>query len=226
MLGEVVSVDEATGDGVILGQDQQTYAFVASACRGRLRAGQPVEFAGRRNGVAEEIFKTTNLRHYGVAPPKAEEGPRPPDTPIDWANLFWSPQGRLRRSHYWAGLVLMTIASALLGLLPVVGAFTGVLFIWPSIVLQTKRLHDMGRTGWLQLAPYGVMLVVGFVIAAVMGGQFGLGAGGAATIGGAIMGLIGLGYAIWVGATDSQPSRNQFGESPKATPDRTAEAFA
>lgn len=65
--------------------------------------------------------------------------------------------GRARRSEYWyfsLFSLLTSIAICILSLsLPKVGVILNVVFslgiILPSLAVQTRRLHDVGKSGWL-----------------------------------------------------------------------------
>jgi uncharacterized membrane protein YhaH (DUF805 family) len=102
-----------------------------------------------------------------------------------------------------------------------------------SVCLFAKRLHDMGRSGWLQLAPYviGVLaFIIGFALfgsalvsAAMAMRNAAPGPGGLAvllgSLGGFLMvlgvaGLVNLIFLIWVGATPGQVGENIYGPDP------------
>lgn len=51
------------------------------------------------------------------------------------------------------------ILSAILGLIPVVGGIFGLIIIIPGIAVAVRRLHDLNKSGWWLLAPYGIMLI-------------------------------------------------------------------
>jgi uncharacterized membrane protein YhaH (DUF805 family) len=148
---------------------------------------------------------------------------------FDWKHLFFSFEGRIRRSHFWIGWLVCLGAGVVAGWLPLIGAIIGILLIWPNLAITVKRLHDMGHTGWLAAIPYAVG-IVGSIIAlsmmgvsafmnasalenedpaaimALMGPAFGLFA---------LIFLVGIGFLLWIGLTDSQRGDNRFGPSPK-----------
>ncbi len=73
-----------------------------------------------------------------------------------WNTLFVQPSGRTSRGHFLAALVPLALAVlwyAYKG--PAIDyASWGVLvLLYPAVVLHVRRLHDMGRTGWLMLFP-------------------------------------------------------------------------
>jgi uncharacterized membrane protein YhaH (DUF805 family) len=237
MRGEVISVDGISGDGLISGDDGQRYSFLASASRSAVRAGDKVDFVPG-DGVATDIMRLGGDPAYsglGSMPPRSSAS-----SGIDWGRLFWSAEGRIRRSHFWAAWGIIFAVNLLLGWIPLIGFLIGLVLIWPSIAIQTKRLHDMGKTGWLQLAPIGVWIVAIIIGASAMGfaaigNPGGIEDGDPAAVF-AMMGpmvlavivamLAGLGYLIWSGAAEGQPGRNQYGTNPKNPVDDTADTFA
>ena len=79
-------------------------------------------------------------------------------------NLF-SFKGRIRRSDYWIGMVvifvgMVALASVLAGLWKVdladpydlrasaIQAGVVLLFMWPNLAVSVKRLHDRDQSGW------------------------------------------------------------------------------
>lgn len=151
---------------------------------------------------------------------------------IDWTGLLFSPQGRISRRQFWIGFALWFIASALAWRLP---AFSGPVaayaLLWVWVCLNVKRLHDMGRSGWLITGPF-IIGMVGFVTSALLlfGGLVaGLGAfnypalgqvalsslGGAAALA-VIADLAWLIFLAWVGLSDGDEAVNLYGPPPGA----------
>lgn len=83
--------------------------------------------------------------------------------------FLFSPYGRISRKTYWLNWMLpylgVSIVAAILDFAmfpvnpetgeppPVFQAITGLILLWPSLAVTTKRLHDRGMTGWWQAAP-------------------------------------------------------------------------
>lgn len=238
MHGEVISVDETTGDGLIAGDEGARYAFAASACRGRLSVGQKVEFSAR-DGVAAEVFKLSAARHrLGLAPPPELASTQALDTPLGpvanggWGQLLWSADGRIGRTDFWKAWGVLLAAGLLLGWIPVVGTLVRFAILWPNVAIQTKRLHDIGRTGWLQLLPYAAWILiipVSFLVMGVMTNDasasvFDLLAAAAVPFGLAL--LSNLAFFIWIGSVEGQAGSNRFGPDPRNPIEQTAETFA
>lgn len=149
---------------------------------------------------------------------------------IDWTNLLFSPTGRIGRRQFWIGFTIWVLASWIAWLLP---RFTGPVvaygFLWVWVCLNVKRLHDLGKSGWLVTAPF-VIGVVGFVTSALLlfGGLVAgigafnypaLGAAALSSLGGAaalavIANAAWLCFLAWVGFSDGQDEVNIYGPPP------------
>ena len=134
---------------------------------------------------------------------------------MDFMHLFLSFEGRIRRSHFWIGVVLLSIvqwavwAFTISGAMSAAvqagnpgGAFSGVglvggllllALVWPSLAVQIKRWHDRDRTGWMVLINF--IPLVGFVWT-----------------------------FIECGCMDGTPGPNRYGPSPKGLGTATATA--
>lgn len=84
-------------------------------------------------------------------------------------------QGRARRSEYWyvvlAAILVNTVLTLIADILPALGAALSALFslaiLIPNLALMTRRLHDIGKSGWnllFSLIPLvgAIMLIVWF----------------------------------------------------------------
>jgi uncharacterized membrane protein YhaH (DUF805 family) len=152
---------------------------------------------------------------------------------MNWQSLFLSPDGRIKRQDFWIGWAILFAVNFVLGFLPLIGWLFHCFAIYVMVCLYAKRLHDMGRSAWLQLAPWGIgvlALIVGFALfgsamisAALAMRNASPGAGGLAvmlgSLGGFVMvlslaGLVHLIFFIWVGATPGQVGDNAYGPDP------------
>jgi uncharacterized membrane protein YhaH (DUF805 family) len=151
---------------------------------------------------------------------------------FDWKTLFFSFEGRTRRSHFWIGWLVCLGLGVVAGWIPLLGMILSIALIWPNLAITVKRLHDMGHSGWLAAIPY-VVGIVGTIMAFMMVGAtafmnasalenedpaaiFALIAPAMGVFG--VMLLVGLGFLLWIGLTDSQSGDNRFGPNPKASP--------
>ena len=148
---------------------------------------------------------------------------------FDWKQLFFSFEGRTRRSHFWIGWLVCLGVGVVAGWLPLIGAVISLALIWPNLAITVKRLHDMGQTGWLAAIPY-VVGIVGVIGAIVMIGSTAVFNSAALEDGdpAAVLALLGpafglfgliflvcLGFLLWIGLTDSQRGDNKYGPNPK-----------
>ena len=151
---------------------------------------------------------------------------------MDWKTLFLTADGRIGRRDFWIGFAVIFAASVVANMVPVLGQIVGLLLIWPQVCIHAKRLHDMGRTAWLMLLPFAVMVVAMSVAVATVGvslfsaamlshaGSDAAAAGTAMAGLGAVWGaaglcmLVGVAFLLWVGLTPGQPGENVYGPEP------------
>ena len=68
-------------------------------------------------------------------------------------------KGRIRRSEYWWGVLVLTICAIVLSLIPFIGQIA-VLFLYIAATsMLFRRLHDTGRSGWW----WGCQFCLGFI---------------------------------------------------------------
>jgi uncharacterized membrane protein YhaH (DUF805 family) len=146
---------------------------------------------------------------------------------MDWRNLFLTSQGRIGQKDFWIAWLILFVAGIVLGIIPILGALISLALIYPQVCIYAKRLHDMGKSGWLFLAPLGATIVLVIVMFFVVGASmFALGSGGAdpnaAGLAGAgaavlfalLIVAINLGFLLWVGLSKGDPGTNQYGPPP------------
>ncbi len=147
---------------------------------------------------------------------------------MDIGRLLFSPEGRIGQRDFWIGFLMLFVFGILIHAVLLVGHLIWLLSIYCWICLYSKRLHDMGHSGFAQLWTYvlDVLLVVvlivgglGSVLAAIFsGGHFGWGllAGGMTLIvlAGFAWFLIRLGFVLWVGLSPGQAGDNRYGPVP------------
>lgn len=76
--------------------------------------------------------------------------------------------GRARRQEYWMFVVFNIIFSIIAGALDAaigtwgaIGGLYGLAVLIPSIAVSVRRLHDIGKSGWMLLV--GFIPVIGFI---------------------------------------------------------------
>jgi uncharacterized membrane protein YhaH (DUF805 family)/uncharacterized membrane protein YphA (DoxX/SURF4 family) len=123
--------------------------------------------------------------------------------------LFTQPGGRTSRGHFLAALLPLALAVlwyAYKG--PAIDyASWGVLvLLYPAMILHVRRLHDMGRSGWLMLVP-GVLTILAMFIWAhriSLGTQL----DGAVPVAALV---VFAGFALWGSLARGQAEANTFG---------------
>ena len=131
------------------------------------------------------------------------------DHRASWNTLYVHASGRTSRGHFLAGLIPLALAVlwyAYKG--PAIDyASWGVLvLLYPAVVLHVRRLHDMGRTGWLMLVP-AVLTVLAMGIWAnriSLGTQLDVAVPLAALV-------VFIGFALWGCVGRGKAEANSFG---------------
>ena len=107
----------------------------------------------------------------------------------NWARLFAVPRGRIGRRTFWHGVIVVTLANvSLISLAMVVpgrfgydvltwAALAPLATLYPTICIYTKRLHDLGYSGWLQ-APPRLLWVIALLSHGSLGWWAGMGEAG------------------------------------------------
>lgn len=78
-------------------------------------------------------------------------------------------QGRARRKEYWMFFlfnflitILLSVIEMMLGLDGILSGLYGLFALLPSIAVNVRRLHDIGRTGWWMLLSF--IPVIGLIV--------------------------------------------------------------
>ena len=155
---------------------------------------------------------------------------------IDWYKKvvfenYANFNGRARRSEYWwftvAHIIIVTILSLLdngLGLTfgsgnsGVLKTIYSLLIFIPSLAVAVRRLHDVGKSGWLLLIVYGLIIAfaVGMFVSGyatgMAGGDFGI----AFII--PVLGIIAVGvWMLILLFTEGDRCTNKYGSDPKSS---------
>ena len=149
---------------------------------------------------------------------------------MDWKTLFFSPDGRIGRSAFWLGWLVLLGVNVVLGWIPLLGWLLSLVTIYCNVCVTSKRLHDMGRSGFLQVWPMVIcaVLVIGaiFMVAgpAIMAGiadadESQITAAVMAGVGGMLLAIlaafvVGFGFLLWVGISNGVPGENRYGPAP------------
>jgi len=120
---------------------------------------------------------------------------------------------------------MLLVVGIGLTLFQLAGASAVTTFLW--IILCARRLHDLGRSGWIILIPTGLMLLVTFGAVTFGGDEFvkavrSVENGGEVsdkdarllfTLAGVVLVIQG-GFTIWLGSKNGEPGSNRFGPPP------------
>lgn len=227
MRGEILTYDDGTGAGLISGDDGQRYSFLRADLQQLtpVRPGLKVDFVPAE-GAATQVIIVAN--QPTAAPSSAyTPGVAGSGSSFDWRTLFLDANGRIGQKDYWIGVIILFAAGVVLGWLPLVGTLVSLASIYFGVCVSSKRLHDMGRSGWLAAIPYGVTaaavvlsavtFIGGIVSTAGYGNDYGVLAsmGGIAGLWGLVI-LINLAFMIWLGVTAGQPDDNLYGPPPRS----------
>lgn len=237
MRGEITSYDEISNTGSIKGQDGEPYLFARHDIHtgSEIKIGQTVDFVPSGSMATQIVIIGDAVASASSPSPtlSAEAGGTTATAALngsgyDWQYALLKFDGRLRRQDFWISFLIIFGVSFVGSFIPLINLVIGLVLIWPSVAIMSKRLHDMGRSGWLAAVPYAgwlvgliVMMIGGagaFMAAAATGDAGAVAAAGglgAIALGGLIMLITGLGFLIWIGITDSQPGTNQYGPNPK-----------
>ena len=82
---------------------------------------------------------------------------------------YFKFSGRATRAEYWWWILF----NFLVGLIPIVNWVSWIIFLIPNISLTTRRLHDIGKTGWWQLCFMLVWVTWGTAIVCLIIAAFG-----------------------------------------------------
>ena len=72
----------------------------------------------------------------------------------NWTHLFLDPHGRIGRRDFWLGSAVLLVVGNLLHIILFFGTLISFSLFYCWVCLFSKRLHDLGKSGWIQLAPH------------------------------------------------------------------------
>lgn len=73
-------------------------------------------------------------------------------------------KGRIRRSEYWWGYLVLMICYFVVNLIPIIGQIAACFIMIACISMLFRRLHDTGRSGWWWGIAALLMIGIGFLI--------------------------------------------------------------
>ena len=148
--------------------------------------------------------------------------------------MFFTFEGRLNRWAYFKSCIILFLLNVAINLLAVAifgsntakGSVLGNMLVgvWQfaswcaGITLMTRRLHDLNKSGWLQL----IFIVPTFIaLAAFITMVIGIGLGNASIgiVGGGLIvvaGLLAIAFQLWVLFKKGTEGPNDYGSDPLA----------
>lgn len=168
MQGKILDFSVAENKGYITGQDGNRYTFQGTEWKEQKTPsrGNTVDFEITESGEAAQVFfalgaVSSNSFSSNTSASTFNEDEESYSV-IDWTmkcfKNYANFNGRARRKEFWffiLGTVIISIAlqvlDAVMGSTPL---FSGIfsLACWiPSLAVGSRRLHDIGKSGWWQL---------------------------------------------------------------------------
>jgi uncharacterized membrane protein YhaH (DUF805 family) len=133
---------------------------------------------------------------------------------MHWLETFTSPSGRIGRVDFVTGVVMLIGVEVVVGLVGhfpwLVGFGLSLFFALTGLCLFVQRLHDLGRTGYLVLAPVALAAILAAAVA-VIAPRY-----GAVTLAWGSR-LIWLPLIFWLALVRGQKGNNRFGRPPTHT---------
>jgi uncharacterized membrane protein YhaH (DUF805 family) len=122
--------------------------------------------------------------------------------------LFVNPNGRTPRGHFVAALITLLAVAAFYAfrVTGVTAHWCMLMLVFPAVMLHARRLHDIGHTAWLLIAP-AVLTIAAFAIwlrIVSVSAPFSADVTLAAVI-------VAVGFALWGGIGRGQTAINRFG---------------
>lgn len=179
MKGNILDFSIQTNTGIISGDDQNRYNFTGAEWRGQRppARGDRVDFDVDNTGNAIQIF--TALGHSNPVQNlssqldkisdqnKAEEQFNMLDWFVKCLKNYVTFDGRARRKEFWFFMlvsiilgIIVQIIDAILGTDKILNGVLNLALFLPSLAVGTRRLHDVGRSGWWQLL---VLTIIGII---------------------------------------------------------------
>ena len=148
----------------------------------------------------------------------------------NWTHLFLDSHGRIGRRDFWLAAAVLLVVSNLLHLIFFFGTMASFALFYCWVCLFSKRLHDLGKSGWLQIAPHvinalciaiGVGLGAFGLIMTFLSGRAeaatGVLFGGVMAWAGLLLAVFGIAavntivFVLWVGLSHGDPAPNRYG---------------
>jgi uncharacterized membrane protein YhaH (DUF805 family) len=132
---------------------------------------------------------------------------KPEEDVMNFESVFVNASGRTSRGQFIGALVTLLVVVALYAYFVKgrSGQWSLLVLLFPAVVLHARRLHDMGRSAWLLLAPGALIAAALWLRMVSLGAQVEV----AVTL---IAMVASAGFALWGLVGKGQAEANQFGE--------------
>ena len=127
---------------------------------------------------------------------------------MSFEDTFANPKGRTSRGAFIVALIVLAAAAAFYFFLVKAGRngdWVLVTLLFPALMLHARRLHDMGQTAWLLLAPGGLIVAGVWLHMSDQGAQY----ENAVTLAAL---AVSAAFALWGCIGKGQAEANRFGE--------------
>lgn len=150
---------------------------------------------------------------------------------MDLTNILLSPNGRIGRQPYWIAILVLLGANMVANFIPVVGQIASLVSIYFYVCVYSKRLHDLGMSGFVQIIAWllslaafigAIVMIIPTIITMAQGGvddaallrEVLLGSG--AVIGLSLLSMtIIVAFVVWLGVAPGQRGPNPYGPDPR-----------
>lgn len=177
MKGIILDFSIQTNSGIISGEDQRRYTFIGSEWKEVFnpQRGLIIDFDLDTNGQVIGVYKALNnsissTSHIMTNTEKSEEDYNLFDWFIKCLKNYANFNSRARRKEFWffyLALVICNIFAMVLdAILETEVIFYGIVTlatIIPFLAVSTRRLHDIGKSGWwylISLTIIGIILLI------------------------------------------------------------------
>lgn len=181
MKGKILDFTFQNG-GLIAAEDGSRYNFAVTEWKDKTlpERGQEVDFVVR-DGVAVEVFAEVDTEPVLIKNPQLEKTVEKIPLIIQGRDTVWKKyvnfSGRASRREFWGCMLFVFLTILLTEILVIftmgeenveAAIYMGTLiYFLPCIAVTARRLHDIGKSGWLQLIT--VIPVVGFIMLIIWG---------------------------------------------------------